>query len=329
MIYCFFGWIFESVYCSIKSRQLINRGFCRGPWIPIYGFGALSILLITEPFTSNLLLVWITGLIGATLLELITGYLMFKIFKVRWWDYSNDPFNLGGYICLGSSIAWGFLSVILTEVLHPFVLELISSWSRTFTIGITSVFYVLFTVDSMISFAAAWDIRSKILALSHLRAEMAELLADLDELTDDAKLLLLEQAESLRFSLHERADETLDMLHAKTQTARTRAEQAVSRLQERSSDLNELKEQISGRIQINDEFHERINALLKKRNLITGHLSWWSRNMLKNNPSANAALPGFRDMRLSLSRKTETFRIRIEDLLDEFLEDVKKNTDTK
>lgn len=117
-IYCFIGWCFESAYVSLKKRRFVNRGFLKLPMLPIYGSGAIAILIVTIPVRDNLWLVWLFGMISATLLELVTGAVMELLFKVKYWDYSNQKFNYKGYICLSSSIAWGFLSLLLTEVIH-------------------------------------------------------------------------------------------------------------------------------------------------------------------------------------------------------------------
>ena len=96
-IYCFFGWIWESCYVSAKERKWVNRGFLHGPLIPIYGFGALAVLFAAIPVRDDLVLVYIFGMVGATLLEYVTGAVMEKIFKVRYWDYSGQPLNLNGH----------------------------------------------------------------------------------------------------------------------------------------------------------------------------------------------------------------------------------------
>ena len=116
--YCFFGWCFESTYVSIKSRKLVNRGFMRGPFLPLYGSGAIMMLVVSMPFQDNLVLVYIAGCIGATVLEYVTGVTMEALFKVRYWDYSKNKFNFQGHICLGSSLAWGGLTILMTEFIH-------------------------------------------------------------------------------------------------------------------------------------------------------------------------------------------------------------------
>ena len=116
--YCFCGWCFESTYVSIKTKKLTNRGFMRGPFLPIYGSGAIMMLVVSMPFKDSLILTYIAGCIGATALEYVTGVTMEALFKVRYWDYSKNKFNFQGHICLGSSLAWGFLTILMTEFVH-------------------------------------------------------------------------------------------------------------------------------------------------------------------------------------------------------------------
>ena len=117
--YCFCGWVWESCYVSAKRRQWVNRGFLHGPMLPIYGTGAIIILLAAIPVRENPALVFLLGMLAATALEYVTGAAMEALFKVRYWDYSQQPFNLGGHICLTCSLAWGAFSVLLVRFLHP------------------------------------------------------------------------------------------------------------------------------------------------------------------------------------------------------------------
>ena len=96
--YCFLGWVWESCYVSACRRQWVNRGFLHGPLLPIYGSGAILILFVTLPAQDHLWLVWLLGMIAATALEYVTGDVMERLFKVRYWDYSKKRFNLNGHI---------------------------------------------------------------------------------------------------------------------------------------------------------------------------------------------------------------------------------------
>lgn len=174
-VYSFLGWIFESAYVSLLKRKWVNRGFLRGPFLPIYGGGAVMMLFVSYPFKSNLLLTYFAGVAGATLLELVTGILMESIFKIRYWDYSKQPFNYKGYICLSSSAAWGFFTIGMNEVLHPWVLRgisLVPSFLLHILMGLVSV---CFLVDIIISVEEALDLRNMLEKMEEIHGEMLRL----------------------------------------------------------------------------------------------------------------------------------------------------------
>ncbi len=139
-IYSFLGWMIEVAYCSITSKKIINRGFLKGPYCPIYGFSALSIILILNSFIDKLVningilfyfLVFLVSVIVSSIIELITGVLIEKIFKMRLWDYSDKNFNIQGHICLEFSIYWGFLSFLLIIIVNPLFTKIASYLSTT------------------------------------------------------------------------------------------------------------------------------------------------------------------------------------------------------
>ena len=120
-LYSFCGWCWEVFLYLVKERRFVNRGFLFGPILPIYGFGAVGILLTCVPVEGNMALVALVGTIAASLLEYVTGFLMESIFHVRYWDYSQRPLNLNGYICALSAATWAVFSVIIVSVVNPFV----------------------------------------------------------------------------------------------------------------------------------------------------------------------------------------------------------------
>ena len=124
-VYSVLGWVWESCYVSVKSKRWVNRGFLHGPWLPIYGSGAVVVLLVTLPARGRPALIFLLGMIGATVLEYVTGESMEKLFHMRYWDYSDKPLNVNGHICLGVSIGWGVFSLVLLYVLHPPVEDLV------------------------------------------------------------------------------------------------------------------------------------------------------------------------------------------------------------
>lgn len=180
--YCFFGWIFESSFVSLKSRKFVNRGFMRGPFLPIYGSGAIMMLVVSMPFQDNILLTYIAGCIGATVLELVTGVIMEALFKVRYWDYSNQKFNYKGHICLSSTIAWGFLTILMTEVVHKGVEQVVFSIPEAVVMLVTIIVTVYIIIDFTLSFKAALDLRDVLIGLEKAKEEMERIQKRLDVL---------------------------------------------------------------------------------------------------------------------------------------------------
>jgi len=119
VIYAVLGWCGEVIFCTVNTGAFVNRGFLNGPVCPIYGFGMLTVLCLLGPVADHLLLLFLGGMVFASLIELIAGFALEKIFHAQWWDYSKMPFNIGGYICLRFSLLWGLLIVFGVKVLHP------------------------------------------------------------------------------------------------------------------------------------------------------------------------------------------------------------------
>ena len=173
--YSFCGWIWECCYVSARKRQWVNRGFLRGPLLPIYGTGAVIILLAVIPVRENPALVFLLGMLAATALEYVTGAAMEALFKVRYWDYSKQPCNLHGYICLTSSVAWGFFSILLVRFLHPPVEDLILALPGFLTDALACVLTVVTTADAVRSFQAAMDLREVLTRLTEENEDLRRL----------------------------------------------------------------------------------------------------------------------------------------------------------
>ncbi|MDU1912122.1 putative ABC transporter permease [Fusobacterium sp.] len=127
LIYSFLGWCVEVCYATLNTRKFINRGFLNGPYCPIYGVGIMCIIYFVFPLKNNMFILFIASVILTSVLEFLTGFILEKIFHYRWWDYSNVPFNICGYICLKFSILWGIACVLVVDIIHP-VVEGIISW---------------------------------------------------------------------------------------------------------------------------------------------------------------------------------------------------------
>jgi len=185
-LYCFFGWIFESAYVSLRKHRFVNRGFLHLPMLPLYGTGAVMMLWVSLPVKDNLLLVYCFGVVAATALEYVTGAAMERLFKVKYWDYSDQRFQLNGYICLSSSIAWGFLTILMTEVIHRPVERLVLHMTPFAEWALLLVVSILFAADTVKSTREALDLARALEAVTRLRGELEELQAQISELRTEA-----------------------------------------------------------------------------------------------------------------------------------------------
>ena len=182
--YCFVGWVFESTYVSLKKKAFVNRGFLHAPMLPLYGSGAVIILFVAIPVKNQWYLVFLLGSLAATALEYVTGVAMEAMFKVRYWDYSDKKFNFQGQICLSSSLAWGVLSVLLTEFIHRPVERLVAEKIPALPEIIFAVIVSAgFAADTAMSFAAAWKLRTILEKMTEIKADIEALQTRLEELS--------------------------------------------------------------------------------------------------------------------------------------------------
>lgn len=265
-IYCFIGWIIESTYVSVKSFHFVNRGFLRLPLLPLYGSGAIIMLWLSLPVQGNLFLVFLFGMAGASALEYATGYAMERLFKMKYWDYSSKPFNLNGYVCLGTSIAWGFLTLLLTEVIHRPLEWLVLDLNRTVCIALVIVIGSLFVTDAIHSTREALDLGRILESMTKLKSELEEvqvqialLKAETAQKVSDIKAETIQKAFSLK-------DGTMVRISSlKAETASALKESALA---ERLQSLTETKEKLSGR------------------------LTFYRKGILRRNPTASSRLFG-------------------------------------
>lgn len=150
MIYSIIGWVYESTICSIGHRKLINRGFLNGPYCPIYGTGAVLVLLVLGRI-QNPVLLFFAGAVVTCSLEYLTSWLMEKLFHARWWDYSKRKFNIGGRVCLIGAVVFGAFSVVLILFLHPWVKSLTDRLTDTALSWVCAILFVGVVSDLIVT----------------------------------------------------------------------------------------------------------------------------------------------------------------------------------
>ena len=150
-IYSFLGWCSEVIFATVTTGKFVNRGFLNGPVCPIYGFGMSLVLLVLLPFSDNIPLLFIGGALLTSAIELVGGWALKKIFHTTWWDYSDQPFNLGGYICLKFSILWGLCVVVVIRIVHTAIASFVH-WIP-FMLGaiLVGIFIALFITDTIVT----------------------------------------------------------------------------------------------------------------------------------------------------------------------------------
>lgn len=152
LFYSIIGWIIEVVDQFYRQKKFINRGFLLGPYCPVHGIGALLMLLLLSRFSNNSFLLFISSFLICTVLEYITGFLLEKIFKARWWDYSDYKFNLNGRVCLQNSLFFGFAGVIIVKFSQPFLMNIILNIPTNILNIICITLLLIFCIDLIISF---------------------------------------------------------------------------------------------------------------------------------------------------------------------------------
>lgn len=171
-IYSVIGWICEVIYCSLLAKRLVNRGFLAGPYCPVYGFGALFIIWILEPIEFSIPIIFISSIVITSTVEYITGWLLETFFATKWWDYSQNRFNLEGRVCLKNSVYFGIMSVLLVKVVHPFTEYLVSSLPALYLNIVVLLLLAAFTVDSIFTLNTLVNLNERLKKLYEFTEEL-------------------------------------------------------------------------------------------------------------------------------------------------------------
>lgn len=160
-IYSILGWVVESIYMSFCNRKLTNRGFAKGPFCPIYGFGAVIGYLVLSPFKGHYIQIYLLGAFLATAFEFIVGKGMIKFLGELWWDYNEKPFNYQGIICLESTVAWGFYALGIVHILHGAVYRMIDRVDLEWGIRILTVIFIIVAIDYAVQLSKVFHVDLK------------------------------------------------------------------------------------------------------------------------------------------------------------------------
>ena len=276
LIYSFLGWCVEVSFVAVTSGKVVNRGFLNGPVCPIYGVGMLGALLLLEPVSGNLLLLFLLGMLLCTLVELIGGWVLERAFHTRWWDYSDEPFNLGGYICLRFSIMWGLAVTFAVRLIHPLIFAMVN-WIPMLPGGILlGLLYGLFTADFVLTLITVIGLRKQLGELERVGKALhtvGDAISDRvgnSALAADAKLESAKQAGQERVAEgKEKLESAMEAGQQKLSESRERLESAMEAGQQKFSESKEkLGGKLTGSLQ---ELQQKKQALeQRQRELLIG-----------------------------------------------------------
>lgn len=244
IIYSFLGWILESVFKTIIARKPVNSGFLYGPFCPIYGFGALIMLIFLESFSNNVILLFIISFFILSIWEYIVGVLLEKIFKTRYWDYSNHKFNIKGRVCLLNSCYWGILGVIFTLFIHPPIQNLINGVPNDLLMYVDIIIFSIILIDYVFSIIKVYNINVSINLLNDITKNIKQELEKIKEHAENK----VKGKESLQYVIEE--------LKEKQENLKIKLYKQTSRLRKAFPTMKNLK--------ISEFLNQKIDSIRKK-----------------------------------------------------------------
>ena len=236
-VYGFLGWCTEVAFAAFKSGRFVNRGFLNGPICPIYGFGLIGVVLLLAPLKGNLWLLFVGSCVITTLIELVTGFLLEKLFHAKWWDYSGMPLNIGGYVCLLFSLIWGVACMAIVLWVHPPIYGLVHRLPKLLTNILDGIFLAMLAVDLAATVAT-------IRKLSRRLARITLLADEIHTLSDELGENIAERALAAK---------------QKIETEQAKLEQGVERYEERKEQSRLQREQRLA------ELRAKVEAALSER----------------------------------------------------------------
>lgn len=248
-IYCFIGWIWETAYVSLKSGHFENRGFMNGPFLTIYGSGAIIMLFVSLPVKNSVILVFIFGSIAATLLELFTGMAMESLFHVRYWDYSYRKIQYKGHICLVSSIAWGFFSCLLVYFIHKPIEGLVLSIDEGIGQLIAIIVTICATADFATSFKTALELKNMLITAEDIKKQIEKL----ERRAEIVEVFIADSAEKASEDLREHISDIIEKISGSKEEAKAELNRILA---ERNEKVSAFKLRISE--------NKSVSALLKR-----------------------------------------------------------------
>ena len=244
IIYAFIGWCTEVSYAALDTGKFVNRGFLNGPYCPIYGCGVVIVVAILTPLQDNLLILFIGSILLTTALEFVTGYILEKVFHNKWWDYSDKPFNVKGYICLKFSIYWGLACTFIMKIVHPAIYKTITWIPFIPGVVILSIFMCVFIVDCCITVSTILKFNKRLKLMDEMAASIRKLSDEIGENIYENVSGVIEKSEEFQENhakLIDKLTESKEKLADATEAAKEKLADARETTREKLADALEEK----------------------------------------------------------------------------------------
>ena len=255
-IYAILGWIIETTLVSIEKRKFVNRGFLIGPYCPIYGFGGLAITILLKNYTKDPIVLFLMAVIICGTLEYFTSYIMEKIFKARWWDYSAKKYNINGRICLETVVPFGILGCLVMYVLNPITFKYLNMLSNSMLNIISAICFTIFITDNIVSYNVISSFTKTVKTIN-----VGKIKDNTEEITKKVREVLIGKS-----FFNKRLMEAYPNLQAKRkEKARQIAQKAKEVKTEMSDKVESMKEKITqSASEIKDNIGDKVEEMQKE-----------------------------------------------------------------
>lgn len=197
IIYAFLGWCSEVAFAAVNKGKFVNRGFLNGPVCPIYGVGMLIVVLCLWSLRDRPLLLFLGSALLTTALEFVTGFVLERFFHDKWWDYSDMPFNIKGYVCLKFTILWGLAASFIIGAIHRFIYMLIEKTPFVLGVILLAVFSAAFIADFTVTLTALVKLPKKLKAMAEAERALRAVSDKIGENISDTTIAAKEKGEAL------------------------------------------------------------------------------------------------------------------------------------
>ena len=198
IIYAFIGWCAEVSFAAVDNGKFVNRGFLNGPYCPIYGCGVVIVVAVLTPIKESLFILFLGSMLLTTVLEFLTGFILEKVFHNKWWDYSDKPFNIMGYVCLKFSILWGLACTFIMKVLHPSIYKFITIIPHVLGIILLSIIMTAFFIDLGVTVSIILKFNKRLKLMDEVAQKMHQLSDEIGENIYEGVTTVKEKSEEVQ-----------------------------------------------------------------------------------------------------------------------------------